>query len=373
MAYTGPGSGEWIAEQYRLARERERTRGYRDSQGRVLMWTSPNTGRAVPVQRKTSTVGGVVPVREKDNPPPDRPYNRPPPGPSPEQLQREAEARAAAREAARRRKAGVAFQNKAKNLEGQAKALLHALNVSFAKSRDQNLTDVSKVLGDQIELLKGQHEKRTQTLYDTARDNERAASGQSEQGFANLMRERQDTMAGLLTQGAGETDTLRAMAIAARNWNANQSEGNRAFFDSMRGVNRGLVDMNEDTRTAFSNAEQQAEQERERIWQNFYDRRSETYTQLGNVRQTQGDYMESAKEMDVGGGGGSYATKAGAAFMNAAKESGKSYVQKGIPQWVKDWEGAEEVDSRQSNTNLAARVRFQPIHQAEGAALRKWS
>lgn len=366
------GSGEWIEEQYRLARERDAARGYRDSAGRQLMWTSPSTGRAVPVQRKTNTVGSVVPVRAQNNGPGNGgpTYNR---GPSPAELQRQAEARAAAREAERRRKAGVAFQNKAKNLEGQAKALLHALNVSFAKSRDQDLQDIAKVVGDQIELLKAQHGRRTATLYDTARDNEKAAAGVEEQGFENLVRERQDTMATMLTQGAGETDALRAMVLAARNWNANQNEGNRAFYDSQRGVNRGLVDLNEDTRTAFSNAETQAETERERIWRNFYDRRSETFTQLGNVRQTQGDYMESAREMDVGSGGGSYATQAGKAFMDAAKESGKSYVQKGLPQWVKDWEGAAEVDTRRTNTDLAAAIRFEPIHQAEGATLRRWA
>lgn len=370
MAYMGPGSSEWIEEQYRIAARRKMKPGTKE--WRESMWRSASYYAKGGVSGKPKT-GSTLPVR--GNPPPSSSGGGGPRdggGPSAADLQAQAEARALARENELRRKAGTAFQNKAKNLEGQAKALAEALT-QFGKARDQNLQDISKVLGDQIDMLKEQHGIRSGTFLEMASNNEKAAAGQASESFENLVRERQETMTGIMAQGAGETDQLRAMVLAARNWRDNAAEGSRSYFDTQSSVNAGIRDLNMDTQSGFANAASQAESERERVWQNFFDRRSETFTQLGNVRQSQADYMESAKEMDVGSGGGTYASQASKAFMDAANEAGKSYKQQGIPQWIQDWKGQREVDAVQSNTNLAAAMRFQPIQQAEGATLRSWA
>ena len=285
-----------------------------------------------------------------------------------------AAADAAAAQAAAQAAAGKSALDRAKNLEPQIKALLHALSdEGFKKALDQNLADILKANEEGIGLLKESHTARGQTFLDTAADTEKATAQGEGSAFENLVRERQDTMTGLLTHGAGETDALRSMVMAARQFRDNQAEGNRAYFDTMRSVKSGLTDLNVDTRTAMSNAYRGMEAEKDRLWQNFYDRRSDTYTQLGNLYGQQGDYYIQAAENKVTGGDQAGAAKsAEQAYMNAANESAKSYTQEGTPQWLKDWKGIEAPQARQANTDLAAAVQFEPLGKAEGASLRSW-
>lgn len=289
---------------------------------------------------------------------------------------RAAENRAVARANADKKKAGKRFLAEAGNLEAQARALRYALKTSFAKARNQNLVDLDKVFTEQITALKEGHKLRGQQFLKAGSDTEKATGDTAQAGISNAVRERQDSMSGLLEQGAGETDTLRTMVMAARNWHANQSEANRAYFDTMRSVNQGIVDLNIDTKTAMSNTASTTESERERLWQDFFNRRSETFTQLGNIRGQQRDYYAQAKEMGVNPkkGAEKAAKKASEdAFMKAAKEAGKSYVNKGLPKWIKDWKGQEEIEARQSNTELQAAMVFEPTAKAQGATLRKWA
>jgi hypothetical protein len=144
----------------------------------------------------------------------------------------------------------------------------------------------------------------------------------------------------------------------------------------MNSVNNSILDLNIDTKSALANAANSAESERERIWQDFYNRRGEAYTQLGNIKGQQAEYYAQAKEMGVKPKKGEEAAAEKAmkeAFQNAADESGKSYVNQGLPEWIQEYKGTEQVQARQSNTNLAAAIEFQPVKKAEGATLRKWA
>jgi hypothetical protein len=288
---------------------------------------------------------------------------------------RAAEKRAIKRENEAKKKAGKKYLAQAANLEIQAKTIRDALKNQFGKGRDQNLDDISQNLSEQISLLKSGAEARAGEFLAAGKDTETAAAGVSEQNVSNLVRERQDSMANILQQGAGETDALRAMVMSARNWAANQSESNRAYFDTMRSVNQGITDLNIDTQGAMANAHSDAESERERIWQDYYNRRGEAFTQLGNIRGQQADYYASAKEMGLNPKKRTKKAEKGMkdAFNSAAKEAGKSYEQQGLPNWVKDYQGQEEVEARQGNSNLASAMTFENVGRAEGATLRKWA
>ena len=287
-----------------------------------------------------------------------------------------AEKRAVRRENAAKRKAGKRFLESAANLELQAKALRRALKTDFAKQRDQNLGDVSMVLAGQIAQLKLGAGQRAKTFLDAADNTTKATASSAEQGVSNLTRERAESMASILEQGAGETDAMRARLIAARNWQANAQEANRAFYDSMQTVNSGITDLNVDTRGAFANAHTSAEAERDRLWQEFYNKRSETFTNLGNVLGQKADYYAQAKEMGV-------KPKKGAekktekemekAWMSGSTEAGKSYAQKKLPDWVAKYEGQAQVKTKLSNTNLAAAIDLGEVKKAEGASLKKWA
>jgi hypothetical protein len=290
------------------------------------------------------------------------------------QRQLEAEARAKAERDAEKKKTGERYLEQAGNLEAQAASLQAALNGSFKAGLDIKLANVGKTLDEQMRMLKEGHGLRSQSLLDTAEDSETAVSGEQNQGLSNMVRERQDAMSAILEQGAGETDAARAMLMSARNWNANAAEANRGYFDSIRSVNQGITDLNVDTKTGMTNAFLQSEGEKGRLWQDYYNQRVETLTQLGNIKGQQADYYAQAKEMGVDPGAKDEAAKAAMAenYNAAAAEAGKAYTQQTAPDWLRDWKGQEQVQGRQSNTNLAAATTIGPAQKAEGASLRRW-
>lgn len=287
-----------------------------------------------------------------------------------------AEKRAIARENEAKRKAAEKYLHQADNLTEQADALRLALRKSFKKARAQNLGDIDQNLNQIIAQLKEGFSARAQTFLTSAEDTTKATADTAEAGLSNLVRERADSMTAILEQGAGSTDALRAMVTAARNWHANASEANRAYFDTLQSVNAGIVDLNVDTKTGMGNAFMSAEGQKEQVWQDFYNRRAEAFTQLGNVLGQKADYLASAKEMDAKVSKKrvkSVESNMADAWEDAAKEAGKSYKQKGLPAWITDWQGQEQVERRQENTNLAAAMTIEPMKKAEGSTLRKWA
>ena len=286
-----------------------------------------------------------------------------------------AEARAVARENAAKAKAGQKYLTQANNLDIQAKALLRALNKTFAMSRNTSLANIGQRLNESLGMLKEDAAARGAQLDASAQGTEAAAAGQENQSLSNMVRERADAMSMLLEQGMGETDSMRAMLMSARNMNANQNEGNQSRLDSMRSINASITDLNADTRTGLANQFGEAEAERGRIWENFYSRRSQGYTQLGNIRGQQADYYASAQEMGVNPGKAkTRAARTGMrnAYEAATTETGKAYKEKATPGWIRDWQGTETKDAKVQNTNLAAAITIDAPEKADGASLRRW-
>lgn len=288
---------------------------------------------------------------------------------------RAAENRAVARDNAQRRKTGRRYLKEASNLETQAKALQRALRTEFARNRDTNLGNISQRLDENFGLLKDDAAKRGGSLLEAAGNTEKATGAQENQSLSNMVRERADAMSMLLEQGMGETDQMRAMLMSARNMNANQNEGNRSYFDSMQSINQSITDLNSDTRTALASTFGEAEAERGRIWENYYTRRNQGFTQLGNIRGQQASYYAQAQEMGVKPAAGSVKaaeTSMGKAYENATDEAGKAYKEAALPSWIKDWQGTAKRDAKVQNTNLASAITIDKAERADGASLRRW-
>lgn len=286
-----------------------------------------------------------------------------------------AENRAVARENAAKAKAGQKYLTQASNLDAQAKALLRALNKTFAMSRNTSLANIGMRLNESLGMLKEDAGARGGQLLESAAGTTAAAAGQENQSLSNMVRERADAMSLLLEQGMGETDSMRSMLMSARNMNANQNEGNQSRLDSMRSINMSITDLNADTRTGLANTFGEAEAERGRIWENYYSRRSQGYTQLGNIRGQQADYYASAQEMGVSPGAAKVKTTRGGmknAYEAATTETGKAYKEKATPKWIRNWAGTEQQDTKVQNTNLAAAITIDKPERAEGASLRRW-
>ena len=195
-------------------------------------------------------------------------------------------------------------------------------------------------------------------------------------GIANAFRERADSLGAILEQGAGETDAAKAMLMAARNWQSNASDANRAYFDTINTVNSSITDMNVDTKHGMNQQWTGAEAAKDEVWQTFYNNRGQAFTQLGNILGQQADLYAQAKEMGVKPKKGAEKKAEDAmkkAFKDSAVEAGKGYTQQTAPESISGYQGQELVKARQGNSNLAAAMTFDEVAKAEGATLRKWA
>lgn len=287
-----------------------------------------------------------------------------------------AERRAIARDNADRARSGRRMLRQADNMNAQARSLQDALKYSFGRNLRQGLDDVLLNLQQQRDqMLLGSKERATQLRLQGA-EAEMATGDTAAMGLSNMVRERYDALTGLITQGAGETDSMRAMLMSARNWHANAAENNRGYYDTMRSINASATDLNVDTRTGLANMYMAAEGERDRLWQDYRNKRAESFTQLGNIRGQQADYYEQAREMGVKPKNkdalGNIKEQGQDAYADATSEMGQSYKQRPLPKWVEKYQVIGQQQARQSNTNLAAAVTIDKAQKAEGASLRRW-
>ena len=210
------------------------------------------------------------------------------------------EKRQIARENEAKDKARDRYLRQAKTLGIQIDAKREGLK-QLKLSRDQNLSDIGQLIDAQLGQLKEGAAKRGAGFLTAADNNAKATDSSQQQNISNLVREQSEATEQILTQGAGETDMMKALLMGARNWQANTSEANRAYFDTQASVNQGITDLNLDTQTALSNTWTQGEADKEKIWQEFRDSRSEILNEIANLEGQQAESYSYAKEMETGG------------------------------------------------------------------------
>lgn len=354
-----------------------------------------------------------------------------------------------------RRKAAQRYTRQAENLQGQADALIQALRHEFGDALRVRLNNVNKVLKIQDRLVREGYHDRVSSLKGAVDDNEKAAASQTNAANQNRLREKNSAMSELVSQGAGESDALRAQQMSLGNWQANQSEVQRSQFDTLRTINSSLTDLNVDTKSARVNLVTQANADKESLWTNYYDRRQESLTQLSNVYGQQADALASAAEYggrgDVRPGGGKGKGKgkdkggpalgwndgdggkgpqmlgpggtlldargrpmlsqgptleqpgngggrggrrrgerdgglpgwaegnktkqelAAAAAMAAANAAGEAWVNPGISDKLKRWDGRDEFEGRTNASNIKSMQTVRLDRKPEGASLRSWN
>lgn len=240
----------------------------------------------------------------------------------------------------------------------QIKALEELLNAGFAKARDTKLANITKITAQQdAELLRG-YDARTTSLLAADKDNEKAESDASFSNLANRARETGNMLDEFIVQGAGETDMLKAQLMSLRNWDANQADVNRSYFDTQRSVNSAINDLNATTRTARINLQTEALADQEQVHTNYYNQRADAYTQLGNIRANphSDSYKKDAKD-----------------YENMAKEASQAWTNPGIDKKFLDWEGTvKPTEDTLTNTKVQAMQLLQPMKRPEGSTLRRW-
>ena len=306
----------------------------------------------------------------------------------------------------------------AHEMQQQIDALRKVLNGGFRHALDIRLANIGlNQRQSDRDLMHGYHD-RVGSLAGAADDNAQATDSQTVANVGNRSRERMNALSEAFANGAGESDIMRAQGASLRNWNANQSEVNRSYFDTLRSVNSSLTDLTTDTRTGRINNVMAANSDRETAWTNYYNPRSETYTQLGNVLGQQAEEYSLAhvgdgkdhkghkgKDGGMGGGGkplvgngpvtspgigpgagpgrhrgngqdSSYAAStqgSRAAFMAASHASSQAWKNPGVDKSLMNWDGHAAFGSTLHNNQLSSMATADPMERPEGATLRKWT
>lgn len=351
-----------------------------------------------------------------------------PTGPSPEEIAR----REAARQAAAAKRAAAKAERQARQRENRgarssANSTLDDLNAKLAARRGQKQTNLSSLealkslvggkgkladvrrdtlaeIGQSLETKMAQIETTFENAMEgynaNQRDNEATEADTSYSNLANRARERGDTTEQALSQGAGESDILRAQMQALRNWQQNQENINRSYFDTQSSINSAISGLNQDTRTSMINEEQGANSARGQTWDDYYSAAADTFTQMSNldqqnyllsgeidsIKDQKGssqavlDWLNSGKNYEdyeepesaskrVSGQAPAYESEYAQKAANAA---GSSWKDPGVSKATENWEGAEGSDATLASSTNTRGGTTANRKRPEGATLRRW-
>lgn len=241
----------------------------------------------------------------------------------------------------------------------------YGLIAGFDKALATKLSNISANLTSSDKSLLEGYRTSLAGLETSRSDNEKAEADASFANIANTLRERSDILNEVASQGAGETDLLRAQLSALRNYDANQSEVNRSFFDTLTSVNRAITGLNVDTVTSRKNLYDKAEDDREGAYSNYYNQLADTWNEIFNIENSNTN-VESASSAG-------YSKAYGNAASKTAQYAGSSYAKKAFDDNLRAWEGQGAAEEKTLASNRAQVINLGgPQKRPEGATLRKW-
>ena len=240
----------------------------------------------------------------------------------------------------------------------QLTALQGLLKGGFAKAREQKLKNAFTLYAAQDKDLVNGYNSRMAGILKNRDDNEKSEVDASFANLSNRARESTDLLAQAASQGAGETDTLKTQLMAIRNWDANQADVNRSYFDTQRSINSSIADLNADTRTARMNLAVDALGDYDQIWTNYYNQRADAYTQMGNIHAN--PYSDSHDPKST-------------AYAGMAKEASSAWKNPGVNKSLQNWKGSvQEQERKLNNSAYKAADTVNNIKRPEGSTLKKW-
>ena len=240
----------------------------------------------------------------------------------------------------------------------QLTALQGLLKGGFAKAREQKLKNAFTLYAAQDKDLVNGYNSRMAGIIKSRDDNEKSEVDASFANLGNRARESTDLLAQAASQGAGETDTLKTQLMAIRNWDANQADVNRSYFDTQRSINSSIADLNADSRTARMNLAVDALGDYDQIWTNYYNQRADAYTQMGNVHAN--PYSDSHDPKST-------------AYASMAKEASSAWKNPGVNKSLQNWKGSvQEQERKLNNSAYKGADTVNNIKRPEGSTLKKW-
>ena len=268
-------------------------------------------------------------------------------------------AQAAANAAAR------AQSEKQNDLTRQAAQAKYKLFASFDKALNSKLANITAGLAASDSNLLSGYATSLRGLENSREDNEKAEADSSFANLSNALRERGEILGEVASQGAGETDLLKAQLSALRNYDTNQSEINRSYFDTLSNVNRAVNSLNVDTITNRKNIYDKAEDDRDTAYTNYYNQYADTWNEIFNIESSNTN-VDSDTSV-------AYTRLYGSAADEAARNAGRTYAKKTFDPALAAWEGQDTARKRDLTSNKAQVINLgEKQKRPEGATLRKW-
>ena len=275
-----------------------------------------------------------------------------------------AEAQAATSRAQAAGKAQTAKENQA------TQAIIDALRKSaagFAGGRDTLLANADRSLAASLAGIGANYKGAVDDYLQTGVSNDQDEASKSASNILNRARERMGLLEQAASMGAGETDQLRATLQAFQNFDNNQTEIARGFFDTARSIDSQIAGANNQAMTNRRSAWQQAEEARGNAWNEYYKNYGDTWTNiqrtLAQNTNVDSDYS-TAFSANLGGLD---------AVTEASKYAGSAYkTQEKDEAFYRDFDGRiEGREARSTSTRRAASTSIAAPKAAEGAVLRR--
>ena len=277
-----------------------------------------------------------------------------------------AEAAAATAAAKKAGKDQTAKENAA--TQGIINSLLGTLG-GYASGRDTQIGNAQKALNDSLSGILSNYNSAVKDYNLTGVANEEDESSKSAANVQNRARERMSLLEQAASQGAGETDQLRAQIQAFNNFDANQLEVTRSFFDTQRSVNSQIAGANSQAESSRRSSWNQNQEAVGNAWNDYWKNYSDVWTNIqrtgaGNTN-VDSDYSQGFTANYGGYDPVAEASKtAGLAYQNQQQDEA----------WYTNWDGKDNGrDTKVAATNKAAATTIKAPKAAEGATLReKW-
>jgi len=237
---------------------------------------------------------------------------------------------------------------------------------NYAGGRDKQLGNAQSVLDTTLSGILAQYTSAADDTEKYSDRNEADYDAKTNANVSNKVRESNEALAQALSQGAGETDVLKSLTVAARQFDANQLDVASGYNDTRRSIGSQLASAGSSAQNGRLNAFQQQQEAAAQAWNEFYKNNADTWT---NIQRTEAGNTNIDSDYSTG-----YTPRySKQAIDEIAKNTGKVYeIAKPDPGWLNAWPKQTERERNGQLGQRAAAVSAGPIKRAEGATQRVW-